>query len=71
MLDSTERLAQAVAVRDGRIAAVGTNEQVQRYAGGRTERIDLKGHAITPGLIDAHAHFNQAGMDVRVRSRDR
>ncbi|MEO7513911.1 MAG: amidohydrolase [Gemmatimonadaceae bacterium] len=62
-VDATDRVAQAVAVREGRIVAVGTNAQVQRFAGARTERIDLAGRAVTPGLIDAHAHFNAGGAD--------
>ncbi|MBI3694280.1 MAG: amidohydrolase [Acidobacteria bacterium] len=48
--------AQAVAIRDGRFAAVGSNEEVLRLAGPATRRIDLHGRTVVPGLIDSHTH---------------
>lgn len=62
-VDSLDRVAQAVAVRGGKIVAVGSDAEVERFVGPRTQRIDLKGRAMTPGLIDAHAHFNWGGAD--------
>lgn len=62
-VDADDRVAQAVAIAGNRIVAVGTNAEVERLAGPRTERIDLRGRAVTPGLIDAHAHFNWGGVD--------
>jgi len=62
-VDSLDRVAQAVAVRGGKIVAVGSDAEVERFAGPRTQRIDLKGRAVTPGLIDAHAHFSWGGAD--------
>ena len=44
-------VAQAVAVRDARILAVGTNEQISRLAGEDTRRVDLRGRSLTPGFI--------------------
>lgn len=57
-VDATDRVAQAVAVRGDRIVAVGTNAEIVRLAGPNTRRIDLAGRAVTPGLLDAHAHFS-------------
>src|SRR5438874_2542904 len=57
-VDEGDRIAQAVAIAGGKIVAVGTNAEVSKLAGPRTQRIDLKGRAVTPGLLDAHAHFN-------------
>jgi predicted amidohydrolase YtcJ len=55
------RIAQAIAVRDDRIAAVGSNQEITRLAGPNTRRIDLQGRAVIPGLIDNHAHIMEEG----------
>lgn len=60
-VDDQFRIAQAVAVRDGRFIAVGTNQEITRLAGPNTRRIDARGRAIVPGLIDNHAHFQEEG----------
>lgn len=56
--DPDDRVAQAVAVRGSRIVAVGSNAEIERLAGAQTRRIDLRGRTVTPGLLDAHAHFS-------------
>ena len=48
--------AEAVAIKDGRILNVGTDEDILKLKGGNTMVIDLKGHALVPGLIEGHAH---------------
>jgi predicted amidohydrolase YtcJ len=49
--------AEAVAVKDGRIVAVGSRADVeQAHKGAGTELIDLQGHTLVPGFIDGHAH---------------
>jgi hypothetical protein len=62
-VDSTDRVAAAVAVRGPRIIAVGTTAEIEALAGPNTERIDLNGQTVTPGLLDAHAHFANGGAD--------
>ncbi len=54
--------AEALAVRDGRILAVGTGSQVRRYQGPRSRVIDLAGKTVIPGLIDSHIHAIRAGL---------
>lgn len=49
--------AQAVLVRDGRIAFAGDNRQARLLAGPDTRRVDLKGDTLMPAFIDAHSHF--------------
>lgn len=53
--------AEAIAVSDGRIIAVGTNEEVLRFVRADTT-IDLAGKAVFPGFIDAHAHLEGLGV---------
>jgi hypothetical protein len=55
-LDASGRMAQAVAIQDGRIIAVGTNTEVERLAGRRGRVIDAGGRTVIPGLIDSHVH---------------
>jgi predicted amidohydrolase YtcJ len=59
--DSTSRFAQAVAVRGDRFIAVGTNAQADAHRTPRTRVIDAGGRFLTPGFIDDHTHFGQAG----------
>lgn len=50
--------AQAVALKDGRILAVGTDREMAAYVGPETEQVDLGGTFVVPGLVDNHVHFN-------------
>jgi predicted amidohydrolase YtcJ len=58
-VDATNSVAQAVAIAGGRIAAVGSADQIRARVGPRTEVVDLRGRAVTPGLIDTHVHFSE------------
>jgi predicted amidohydrolase YtcJ len=55
-------IAQALATRDGRILAVGTDAEIEPFIDASTRVIDLAGRAATPGLIDAHAHMDREGL---------
>lgn len=55
-VDSAFTVAEAMAVKDGKIVAVGKNEEI-RGTYTATDNIDAKGEAVYPGFIDAHAHF--------------
>ena len=57
-LDAHDGVAEAIAVAGDAIAAVGTTAAIDALAGPTTQRIDLQGRAVTPGLLDAHAHFS-------------
>ena len=61
-VDAEFSIANAVAVRDGRILAVGTNDDIKRLAGASTAVMDLDGKTVLPGLIDTHAHVERAGL---------
>jgi hypothetical protein len=63
--------ATAVAVREGRIVAVGEDAAVERLAGSATERVALEGRFVVPGLIDNHTHFIDGGFELAsVQLRD-
>ena len=53
--------AEAVAVRNERIVAVGTSEELERYRGRNTRVLELEGRFVAPGFIDNHTHFDAAG----------
>ncbi len=61
-VDPAFRIVEAMAIRDGRIVAVGTNEEITRLAAAGTEQVDLGGRTVLPGLIDSHVHAPSASM---------
>ena len=63
-MDSTVATAQAIAVSGDRIAAVGSDADIQRYVGPNTKVIDLQGHLAIPGFIESHGHFTGLGQDL-------
>ena len=60
-LDSEDSIIEAVAVKFGRIVAIGKNSDMNHLIGNKTEVIDLKGKTMIPGLIDSHGHFMRQG----------
>jgi predicted amidohydrolase YtcJ len=61
-VNAQDSVAQAVAIHDGKIAAVGTNGQVRKVASKSARVIDLHGLTVTPGLIDTHCHFDETSV---------
>ena len=60
-LDPLQPEAQAVAVRGGKIEAVGSNDAIAHYIGKTTKVLDLHGAFVTPGFIEGHGHLMQTG----------
>lgn len=58
--------AEAVAIRDGNILAVGSLADVERATGANPRRIDLEGGMLLPGLIDAHVHTAHGALGARL-----
>ena len=54
--------AEAVAVSDGRIVAIGDSDEISRLGSTRTEVVDLRGRALLPGLVEPHSHPDMAGF---------
>ena len=63
--DVNRPVAEALAVRGGRIAFVGSNRGALALAGPRTERLDLTGRTVIAGMVDAHAHLLGLGQALR------
>ncbi|MDH3455848.1 MAG: amidohydrolase [Gemmatimonadota bacterium] len=67
-VDANRPLAEAMAVRDGRVIFVGSRRGVEALAGNRTTRTDLEGRTVIPGMVDAHVHL--AGLGAALRRVD-
>lgn len=66
-VDDATPEAEAVAVKDGRILAVGSSDEIRAMAGRGTEVVELDGRVVMPGFIEGHGHFlglGQARMTV-------
>ena len=61
-LDARSSTQEAIAVRDGRIIAVGTTADIRKLAGPATRVIDVRGRTVIPGLIDSHLHAIRAAL---------
>lgn len=61
--DKARPMAQALAVADGKVLAVGSDAEISALADAGTQRIDLGGKALMPGLIDTHAHAIFGGLE--------
>lgn len=56
--------AQALAAKDGRVAVVGSDQDVASWTGPETRVVDAAGRLVIPGLIDAHTHFSSGGRSL-------
>jgi predicted amidohydrolase YtcJ len=61
-IDAQRTMAKALAIKDGIIRFVGTDQVARNMAGANTQVIDLTGRTVTPGLIDAHCHLSACGQ---------
>jgi predicted amidohydrolase YtcJ len=62
-LNASDPSAEAVAIADGRILAVGSSADIERFRGPETQVEELGGLTVVPGLVDAHLHFPNLGAD--------
>ena len=61
---STPGRTQAIAIRDGRIMAVGSDDDIRKLKGEHTKVVDLGGHFVMPGFNDAHVHLAYGGREL-------
>ena len=66
--DEARPLAEAFAVRDGRIVFVGSKAEANALKGPGTRLVDAGGRTVVPGMVDAHAHFS--GLAQKLRAVD-
>ncbi len=59
----------AVAVKDGRFLAVGSEAHVMAFKGNESRVVDLKGHRVVPGLNDSHIHVIREGLNFNMELR--
>jgi len=60
---ATPARAQALAVSNGRIVGVGSNDEIRKLKGSKTTVVDLRGHFVMPGFNDAHVHLSSGGFE--------
>ncbi|HEY5618614.1 MAG TPA: amidohydrolase family protein, partial [Vicinamibacterales bacterium] len=61
-VDAQFSTQSALAVREGKIVAVGRDDEIRKLAGPPTRTIDLQGRTVIPGLIDSHMHATRAAL---------
>jgi hypothetical protein len=67
-VDDNRPVADALAVRDGKVLFVGSRRGAEALAGAGTQRIDLAGKTVIPGMVDAHVHLMGLGAALRTIS---
>lgn len=61
-VDPDDTIVEAVAVKNGKILAVGSTDEIKKLAGEGTETLDLEGKTVLPGIIDTHTHPSGAAV---------
>lgn len=59
-----QRIVEAIAIQDGRVLAVGSDEEMLALANNKTQRINLDGRPVYPGFADGHAHLVGVGTSL-------
>ncbi|MFO1449539.1 MAG: amidohydrolase [Opitutaceae bacterium] len=67
--DESRSMAEAVAIRDGRFVAVGTDREVLALRDAHTQVIALNGRTVIPGLNDSHLHVIRGGLNYNLELR--
>jgi predicted amidohydrolase YtcJ len=63
-LDDDELVAEAIAVKDGKILAVGDSKAILSMSGENTRKVNLDGKTMLPGFVDAHSHLSSVAVQV-------
>ncbi|GAA3383712.1 amidohydrolase [Cryptosporangium minutisporangium] len=64
VMDRRRRRAEAVAIKDGKILAIGSNREITRLTAGGTQVVDAGGGTVLPGINDSHFHFGNSGLAI-------
>ncbi|MGE6744127.1 amidohydrolase [Allorhizobium pseudoryzae] len=68
-LDRSNPSATAIAIKDGKFLAVGSDAEIMKHAGPQTKTIDLRGKRVLPGLNDNHTHVVRGGLNFNMELR--
>ncbi len=68
-LDRSNPSATAIAIKDGKFLAVGSNAEIMKHAGPQTKTVDLRGKRVLPGLNDNHTHVVRGGLNFNMELR--
>ncbi len=64
-IDAMDRIVSGVAIRDGRIVALGDSEEARKAVGPDATHVELHGRALIPGFCDPHNHFSMTTFEPR------
>jgi predicted amidohydrolase YtcJ len=64
-LNARQPKAEALAIRDGKIVALGSNEEIHKYIDKKTRLIDAKNKTVVPGFVDCHVHMTGFGHSLQ------
>ncbi|HKM76745.1 MAG TPA: amidohydrolase family protein, partial [Candidatus Bathyarchaeia archaeon] len=68
-LDARGSFQSALAIKNGRLVAVGGDREIMGYRNAETQVIDVGGRTVIPGLIDSHNHFIREGLNYNLELR--
>lgn len=68
-VDEAGRIVSAVAIKDGKFIAVGSDEEIVQHQGAQTQVIDVNGRTVIPGLNDSHTHVIRGGLNYNLELR--
>ena len=61
VMDNNRTITEAIAVKDGKVLATGSKEQISKFKNENTKVLDAKGKTLIPGLNDSHLHLTRGG----------
>jgi hypothetical protein len=64
-LNSKQPKAEAIAIQNGKILAVGSNREIRKYIGSKTKVINAKNKTVVPGFVDCHVHMTGFGWSLQ------
>lgn len=67
--DEKRSFAEAVAVKENRFLAVGSDKEIMAYRGDNTQVIDVRGRTVIPGINDTHTHLIRGGLNYNMELR--
>ncbi len=65
-LNPSQPKAEALAIKNGKIVAVGSNKEIRGYVGSETKVIDAEGKTVVPGFVDCHVHMTSFGQHLQM-----